>query len=219
MPSRTLSDNLRTATSSLHAEVERAGIMPSLLQGKLNRPTYCRLLRNLHEIYSALEGAMLQHATHPCIAPIYFPSLERKQALESDLRELHGKTWQVKIDCVPACTQYADRLREIRTSDPVLLIAHSYVRYLGDLSGGQILKAIVAKSQKLEEPRGTRFYQFPPPGAPALAGMYRNGLNLIELSAETIDRIVFEAKQAFSRHGLIFNELALSPQRQDPCSP
>lgn len=40
------------------------------------------------------------------------------------------------------------------------LLAHAYVRYLGDLSGGQFIGARVKKSFDLPGDDGTRFYQF-----------------------------------------------------------
>ncbi|MFN9859333.1 MAG: biliverdin-producing heme oxygenase, partial [Pseudanabaena sp.] len=44
--------------------------------------------------------------------------------------------------------------------DPVLLIAHSYTRYMGDLSGGQALKHIVRSALDLPDECGTTFYEF-----------------------------------------------------------
>ena len=35
--------------------------------------------------------------------------------------------------------------------NPILLVGHHYTRYLGDLSGGQILKGIAKKALKLKD--------------------------------------------------------------------
>ena len=40
---------------------------------------------------------------------------------------------------------------EIAKEEPYLLIAHHYTRYLGDLSGGQILKNIAQKALNLDQ--------------------------------------------------------------------
>jgi heme oxygenase len=208
MTNKTLSERLRDATKSLHADVERSGIMPELLRGTLDSASYCRLLRGFYEIYAALETALSRNAAHPCVAPINFPELARTHTLEADLFELHGSKWQTEIGCVPACVRYVARLREIQISDAALLVAHSYVRYLGDLSGGQILQGIIARSQGLELGRGTSFYRFPPPGPSGLATLYRNGLNAIPAPETTIERIVGEAEFAFAQHSLMFKQLS-----------
>ncbi|OCF40573.1 heme oxygenase 2 [Kwoniella heveanensis CBS 569] len=43
---------------------------------------------------------------------------------------------------------------------PSRLLAHAYVRYLGDLSGGQFIGARVKKSYNLQGDKGTKFYYF-----------------------------------------------------------
>ncbi|MBD1821095.1 biliverdin-producing heme oxygenase [Cyanobacteria bacterium FACHB-DQ100] len=45
-------------------------------------------------------------------------------------------------------------------TNPVLLIAHAYTCYLGDLSGGQALKRIVRSALKLQTVQSTEFYEF-----------------------------------------------------------
>lgn len=61
-----------------------------------------------------------------------------------------------------ALAVYMDRINEL-TADPILaprLLAHAYVRYLGDLSGGQIIGARLRKAYGLPGLDGRRFYYF-----------------------------------------------------------
>lgn len=63
----------------------------------------------------------------------------------------------------PALSDYVRRLEELSNSnDPSALLAHSYVRYLGDLSGGQTLRHTLAKAYDLDEASGMgiSFYSF-----------------------------------------------------------
>lgn len=58
---------------------------------------------------------------------------------------------------------YIVRINTIANSaDPSALLAHSYVRYLGDLSGGQFIRRVVAKAYGLDEASGlgVEFYEF-----------------------------------------------------------
>lgn len=65
---------------------------------------------------------------------------------------------------------YTSRIEEVsKSSDPTPLLAHSYVRYLGDLSGGQTARRVIAKAYGLADDNvldnnkdipGVRFYAF-----------------------------------------------------------
>jgi heme oxygenase len=200
-------ERLRTDTRRLHAAVERAGIMPHLLRGELGRVGYCRLLRNLHEIYRTLEPALLRHAARPQVAPVVLPELFRAEALGSDLASLYGADWPV-LELMTATRMYVERLRQVADDAPGLLVAHAYVRYLGDLSGGRILRQIVADSLGLSGSSGLRFYDF---GADAqargLASRLRQGIDAA-CAMSPLDPIVAEAQHAFRLHARLFEELA-----------
>lgn len=57
---------------------------------------------------------MDRNASHPAVAPIYFPQeLARLESLEADLEHFFGSDWQKKV-IVPAATQrYEQRLRKV----------------------------------------------------------------------------------------------------------
>lgn len=204
-----LAERLRNETRGLHTEVERSTLMHALLRGELSLLLYCMLLRNLHAIYLALEAALVHHAQQPLLAPIFASALFRTDALEQDLNTLYGPFWDQAIALQPASRLYVDRLRELHQTRSVLLVAHSYVRYLGDLSGGQILKRIVAKSFQLPDRAGTAFYDFGASDrARALTHGFRAGLDSIDAHEDQIAAIVTEAQQAFVLHRDLFAQLA-----------
>lgn len=63
----------------------------------------------------------------------------------------------------PPLIVYVARIRELADSaDPTPLLAHSYVRYLGDLSGGQTIRRTLGKAYNLDETvgLGLAFYAF-----------------------------------------------------------
>jgi len=197
-----LSGQLRAGTRDLHAQAERSGIMRGLLHGEVDRETYCTLLRNLQAIYTALEAAIDVHAMHPLIAPVHDPMLCRRIPLEDDLDVLHGADWR-DLPVARATRAYVARVEQ---ADPSELVAHVYVRYLGDLSGGQILARIVRETLRLEGAAGTQFYRFAA-DAKTLAQRLRHGIDELAGDDDLDHAIVEEARWAFSMHVHMFEEL------------
>ena len=195
-----LSARLRQATGALHREVESTALIAQLLRGKLDRGDYCALLRNLHPVYEALEARLSDTQLPDGIAD---PRLARLAVLEADLQVLHGADW-ASLPVSDAALAYQARLLEL---DEARLIAHAYVRYLGDLAGGQMLGRIVEKAYGA----GAEFYRFPEPGATELAARFRSALDALELPEATLRAIVDEARAGFARHGELF--AALQPLR------
>lgn len=193
---------LREATRSLHAQAERSGLMASLLRGRVGRAAYCALLRNLHAIYAALEGANDR--------ALVDPALHRADALAQDLEHLHGPAWREQLALAPATQDYVERLQALVHSRPRALAAHAYVRYLGDLHGGQVLRGLVRRGLGLDEHGvpGTRFYDF---GSAAnvqrLRATFRQRLAALPLAAAEQQAVIDEACWGFEQHRRIFEQL------------
>lgn len=213
----TLSARLRAQTWPAHRQVEATPFVRTMLRGGLSLPAYCLLLASLHPIYAALESGLQRHADRPELAALCAPPLWREPALAADLLHLHGHGWRDALAPRPQALAYTAHLHELAERAPALLAAHAYVRYLGDLSGGQALRRIVAASLGLPGGSGTCFYDFGAPAqAAALAGGLRNALDDIDADEATRAAIVHEAELAFARHERLFGELeaarlALSP--------
>ena len=194
-----LSARLRQATKDLHAAAERAGIMRRLLEGRVGRSEYTGLLASLHPIYVALEDALTGdrvRATSP------MPSLHRAHALARDLADYGADAARA----APLAVDYASHVARLAADDPTLVAAHAYVRYLGDLYGGQILRGIVQRTLDPPAGRGVAFYEFG--GAEAVdraKAMIRGALDA--LPAHRHDDVVTEARNAFGRHVALFETL------------
>ena len=201
-----LAQRLRDGTRKLHVDAERSPFMSVLLHGRMERPAYVALLRNLHAIYAAMEPALARHAAHPALAPLDLAALFRLASLREDLVRVADPS-DATSDLRPASLRYVARLHEIDADRPELLLAHAYVRYLGDLSGGQLLRGIVARSPGLAPHAGTAFYEFGDGvAASALAATFRAGLD--HAVVDDPDAVVAEAQLAFGWHRDLFDELA-----------
>lgn len=207
MDAAALTPRLKERTRALHRVAERAGIMNVLLAGRISRGAYCALLRNLHALYDALECALDDHARSAALDGVRLPRLYRAAALQADLLALHGDDWP-SLPLAAAMRDYVARIRELSRRRPVLLSAHVYVRYQGDLSGGQLLLDIVRRSPALAGTRGAKFYAF---GTAREVAAYkaalRAGLDALPVSTDDADAIVAEAEDAFARHVRLFEEL------------
>lgn len=77
-------------------------------------------------------------------------------------------------------------------------MAHAYTRYLGDLSGGQVLGRIAQKSMGLKSSEGLSFFAFPGVSSPNLfKQLYRSRMNSVELTEEQRNGVLEEAVRAF----------------------
>lgn len=206
--SSNLATKLRVGTKKAHTMAENVGFVKCFLKGVVEKNSYRKLVANFYFIYSAMEEEMEKHRQHPIVSKIYFPELNRKHTLEQDLSYYFGANWREQIQLSPAGEAYVKRIREVSATEPELLIAHSYTRYLGDLSGGQILKGIAVTAMNLSDSQGTAFYEFADiSDEKAFKAKYRQNLDELPLDDATGDRIVEEANAAFGMNMKMFNEL------------
>ncbi|GIE34067.1 heme oxygenase [Actinoplanes italicus] len=148
------------------------------------------------------------------------PALTRAPALEADLAHLYGADWESTITVLDSTLAYTDRLRELAATSATHFIAHHYVRYLGDLSGGQMIGRTLAKHYGLGE-AGTSFYRFeqiPDPRAYKIA--YRERLDALDLTDDQATTLIDEAQLAFRYNAAVFVELgARYPENPEDLAP
>lgn len=206
--SSNLATKLREGTKKAHTMAENVGFVKCFLKGVVEKNSYRKLVGNLYFVYSAMEEEMERHRNHPILSKIYFPQLHRRRSLEQDLSFYYGSNWREQLVLSPAGETYVQRIRELSASDPELLIAHSYTRYLGDLSGGQILKGIAQRAMNLSNGEGTAFYEFHDiPDEKQFKAEYRQALDELPIESATAERIVDEANAAFGMNMKLFQEL------------
>ncbi|XP_042248956.1 heme oxygenase 1a [Thunnus maccoyii] len=208
-PGSDLSEQIKAATKDTHIRAENTELMLSYQKGEVTLLQYKVLLCSLYEIYKALEEELDRNSSHPAVAPIYFPQeLARVESLERDLEYFFGSEWRKRV-IVPAATQrYEQRLRQVGRENPGLLVAHAYTRYLGDLSGGQVLGKITQKSLGLSSKEGLSFFSFPGVTSPnRFKQLYRSRMNSIELTEEEKAKLLEEAVASFEFNIQVFDDL------------
>ena len=185
-------------TRELHVEAERSGVLRDLLRGEATREAYVLLMRNLLPAYQALEQGLAHHRGSPALDRLIDFGLDRAPALEADLVALCGARWNQGIPLLAAGDFYARRIVKAAEGDGSRLIAHAYTRYLGDLSGGQILQRLLSKSLGLR-PSELSFFDFSRfSDLDALKAEYRLALDGAGAMAADPQMVIEEAAIAFS---------------------
>jgi heme oxygenase len=205
-----LASQLREGTKKAHTMAENTGFVSCFLKGVVDKASYRTLVADLYFVYSAMEEEIgrLREQGHPVVAPVGFPELNRREALEQDLAYYFGPDWRGSVTATPAAQEYVARIHQVAADSPELLVGHHYTRYIGDLSGGQILKTIAQKAMNLGEHDGLRFYEFDAiDDEKAFKTNYRSVLDSLPIDQATADRIVAEANHAFHLNMKMFQEL------------
>ncbi|KAM9769436.1 heme oxygenase 2-like [Menidia menidia] len=205
-----LSEMLSVGNAEPHEKSRNCQFIKDMLKGHIKRELYKKCTAALYFVYSAMEEEMEKNREHPHIAPIYFPTeLNRCEALARDLEFFYGEDWESQISLSAGTKPYVDRIHEVGQKDPLLLVAHSYTRYMGDLSGGHTLKKMAQKAMKLPSTgEGLNLYHFE--GIPDQNGfkkLYRRRINELELDMKAKEKIVDESNWSYDFNIVVFSEL------------
>ena len=204
-----LAQELKTGTKRSHTAAENTKFVGSFLRGVVSEQNYRTLIKDFYFVYSALEEEMERLKDDEFLNPIYFKELNRLNFLKWDLRYYYGPNWMMEVKPSEACIQYVERIHEVADKDPYLLVGHHYTRYLGDLSGGQILRNIAEKALDLPKGEGLHFYDFPQiEDKKAFKTKYREGLDKVTTDTSKINDIIAEANYAFRLNMYMFDELS-----------
>jgi len=211
---RSLSEALKTGTEEAHKEAESVHFVKNFIRGKIDRNLYALFVAQMFHVYRRLETELDKHA--PGTFPgCHFPKeLNRFEALQDDIDFWQGSGDEPPIS--PATQDYLDRITTVAKESPLLLLAHAYTRYLGDLSGGKILARVAKRALLLGSDgngvtEGLAFYDFPMlhGSVKAFKDRYRQALNDLKFedTDEAVQAIVEEANIAFLLNMRLFEEL------------
>lgn len=207
----TLSALLREGTREVHRAAESMGFIETLMSGAFGergRAAYADLAAQQHAIYGALEaaGARIAATADGASAAIVFGELVRTPQIEQDLEFLFGASWADQIAVLPATARYVARLDALGDSLP-LYAAHAYTRYLGDLSGGQVIRTMLQRHYGFGD-EGVSFYRFEGiDKAKTFKDLYRERLDALRFDADGRAAVVAEAREAFRLNQSLFAAL------------
>ena len=172
---------LNQYTKEKHRQVESHPFVQHLLTGNIKPEEYALFLQQMYVVYSAIEYfAEISHIL------IDLPGIKRSESIFYDIIELG---YNIGNKPLPATEKYRQRIVDLYYGDMKrLILAHVYVRHMGDLYGGKVIAKRVPGSGKM--------YQFDD----------RPGL-IKALDAKLTLDIVDEALLGFDLAAGIFDEL------------
>lgn len=193
-------DAMKVRTAAQHHRAERTGVVHEMLTGRATRGAYVLYLRSLFPAYRALEHGLEEQRTRSGsdgVGALHSPALLRAPALARDLAALVGADWPGVLPLLPEAEHYARRVAEVAQGDGTGLVAHAYVRYLGDLAGGRVLARRVAETLGLG-PSALSFYAFPEiDDVPVFASRFRAELDRLGAELPSRHAVIEEAAVAF----------------------
>ena len=136
---------LKELTWEHHKEAERQEFVKILMSGKINPELYANYLFNQHQCYNMLEPLAMAEGLLD-----KFPMIRRAPEIKKDFDELW--TYSHKPEIMQSTEKYVRYCTEVLRDCPEKIMAHIYVRHMGDLSGGQMIMK--------KTPGPNRYYKF-----------------------------------------------------------
>jgi heme oxygenase len=194
-----LADLMKSETWDLHTEAETTGFINQILRGTASLPHYISFLKNLQPIYEAMESSYEWLESYPTLSAYMGHQIARSDSIAFDLEHLTALCKGPVCSAIFESTRhYQANVNTALTENHAAMLAHIYVRYLGDLNGGLVLQKLLGKHLELPTECLT-FYSFPKiDNLSEFKSSFREALNNLSLDHESKRRSVVAARTAFS---------------------
>lgn len=197
---------VKSETQDAHDRAEHSHFMGDLLGGKLDRGAYVALLEQYLHLYRALEETERRFAGAPELAGVLDSRLDRVASLEADLADL--REGAAPAAPTAANAEYVERLTALPADAPERYFAHHYLRYLGDLSGGQIIGRLAGRHYEIPaESLRTWTFEGIEKHKP-YKDQYRVALDTAPLTEAQREAFIDEAQAGFLLAKKLFDSLA-----------
>ncbi|WP_261292019.1 biliverdin-producing heme oxygenase [Paraclostridium sordellii] len=197
---------IQQSTKKLHDMAENTGFIKRLVDGNATVESYGEYIYNLYFVYKAIEENLEKHKNDIVLKEFITPEVFRAESLLKDSKFLLG----YELDSVEICDStrvFVDRLEEISQTNPKLLVAHAYTRYLADLFGGRTIFKIIKDNYDIHND-GLNYYMFDEiPDLKAFVMDYHKKLDLIDLNDDEKVKFLNEISLSYVFNISISNEL------------
>jgi len=202
----TFHERIKLQSDPAHRAAEQAPFIDQLMGGVLTTSAYLDYLKTFLPIYQRMEELFREREKEGVLAYFDHRALDRANYIASDIKVLEDSQ-----DVKPSHSTFSSisRYLESLTMDltDVQLLAHHYIRYLGDLSGGQAISRLVARHYQVPK-SALNFYNFDTLGDIVFyKNRYRDLLNLISLTNEKENEFIKEVLKLYELNRDLFLEL------------
>jgi heme oxygenase len=210
-PDDALSTLLREQTADIHRAAERRPFMVAFFRGQLPRDAYVDWLARQRHLYATLELALDAIPEESPARGLVPAALYRTGRIEADLDHLTDRSWRDHDRRTPATAAYVDRIERVAGFPPGL-IAHAWLRYLGNVGGRDVLRRLAATSTGTDpdDDRGLAFTDFSAVGdevGPFFRSFHAR-LDTLPLDRDDTARVVAEGRTGFELNIALTDELA-----------
>lgn len=196
MNSNDFSMEIRMSSKNLHRAAEITGFNGRLVSGKASKDSYAEFIYNYMFVYKAIEDALDQLSNLEEIKPFVTKELYRSELIKKDNQFLLGDK-EASMEILPSTKAYVNRIKEISKTNPILVVAHAYTRFLADLFGGRTIHQIVKDSYKIED-KGLNYFDFSNlDNIMEYVMGYRNNLTNMTLTEENQEAFLNEVANSY----------------------
>ena len=195
---------LQSRIGQAHHQAEAMNCCRALLEGQATPRQLAALLRALAPAYALLDELAPAATAGLGATDLPWSDLARTAALEHDLALV--ATVPATPDS-PAAAAWCARLTGLAGQAPHRLLAHAYVRYGGDLSGGQQLAHQANAIMAYMDLPALSFWSFSRPSIDLKEALH-GGIERLLLSAKEEEELMDEAQAAFAASQALLVELA-----------
>lgn len=187
---------IRSNTATLHSAAEHSGFIKRIVDGNACKDSYAEYLFNLSAMYKAIEDTLEKNASNEIIKNFVTKELYRYELIQQDLHFLLGD----KIDTMtllPSTKSFIERIKEIDSSNPELIIAYAYTRFIADLFGGRTFIALLSVNYKVPK-EGLNYYNCDQiKDIRSYVMNYASKMNNMNLSEELEMKLINEVSNAY----------------------
>ena len=208
---------IRQAEAPLHAASEHTGFIKKITDGTATKETYGEYLFNLSVMYKAIEETLDANADNEVLKPFVTKELYKHELIEKDLEYLLGDSVK-NLTLLASTKAFLARIDEIKDTNPELIIAHAYTRFLADLFGGRMFMDLFTNRYHIAK-EGLNYYKCEGVDDIRTYVMgYAMKLNNLNLSEDLEKKLIDEVSNAYIYNLAVSCELEFKlnpPQRQE----